>query len=65
MERFKPGERVYHIRRGDPIARKGFARILEIGGTRAVLLWEDDNKTGGVESRDLISADDADQEGLF
>jgi hypothetical protein len=65
MMNFESGDRVYHIRRGDPIARKGFARILEIGGTRAVLLWEDDNKTGGVESRALISADDAEREGLF
>jgi hypothetical protein len=38
MMNFKVGDRVYHIRRGDPIARTGFARILEIGGTRAVLL---------------------------
>ena len=62
---FKVGERVYHIRRGDPIAQAGFARVLEIGGTRAVLLWEDNSKTGGVESRDLISTDDAEREGLF
>lgn len=65
MVKFKVGDRVYHIRRGDPIARTGFARILELEGTRAVLLWEDDNKTGGVESNALITVDDAESEGLF
>ncbi len=34
-------------------------------GHPAVVLWEGDNKTGGAESRDLISADDAEREGLF
>lgn len=62
---FKVGERVFHIRRGDHMAQTGFARVLEIGGTRAVMLWEDNNKIGGVESRALISADDAEREGLF
>jgi hypothetical protein len=65
MARFKVGDRVYHIRRGDPIARTGFGRVLEIEGARAVLLWEDDNKQGGVESRDLITKDDAEREGLL
>lgn len=64
MAQFKVGDRVYHNRKYDPIARTGFGRLLEIEGTRAVLLWEDDNKQGGVESRDLISEDDAEREGL-
>lgn len=64
MARFKIGDRVYHIRRYDPTAPTGFGRVLEIEGTRAVLLWEDDGKRGGVESRDLISQDEAEREGL-
>jgi hypothetical protein len=64
MSQFKIGDRVYHNRRRDPIARTGFGCVMEIEGTRAVLLWEDDNTQGGVESRDLISEDDAEREGL-
>jgi len=62
MGGFKVGDRVYHIRRGDPIARRGYGRILEIEGTRARLVWQDDNKEGGVESRDLISEQQAEKE---
>ena len=44
MVRFKVGDRVYCIRRGDPKAPTGFGRLLEIEGTRAVLLWEEAQK---------------------
>ncbi len=64
MGRFKVGDRVYHIRRGDPIVRSGYARILEIEGTRARLAWEDGNSVNGVESRDLISEQEAEEEKL-
>ena len=64
MGRFKAGDRVYHIRRGDPIVRSGYARILEIDGTRAELAWEDDNSVNKVESRDLISEHEAKKEKL-
>lgn len=64
MTQFKTGDRVYHYRRYDPNARTGFGRILQIEGTRAVLFWEDDEKDGGVECRDLISEEEAAQEGL-
>ncbi|MHB1937344.1 MAG: hypothetical protein ACYCOR_12255 [Acidobacteriaceae bacterium] len=64
MGRFKVGDRVYHIRRGDPIARSGYARILEIEGTRAELAWEDGNSVNKVESRDLISEQEAEEEKL-
>lgn len=33
MDKFRAGDRVCHIRRGDPIARRGYGRILEIQGT--------------------------------
>jgi hypothetical protein len=65
MGRFKAGDRVYHIRRGDPIARSGYVRILETEGIKARLVWEDDNKKGGVESRDLISEQEAEKEKLI
>ena len=64
MTRFKVGDRVYHIRRYNPTTRTGFGRVLEIEGTRATLLWEDNGKRAGVESRDLISQDEAFREGL-
>jgi hypothetical protein len=59
MAKFKVGDRVYHIRQGDPFAQTGFGRVLEIGGTRATLLWEHNGKHGGVETRNLITEDEA------
>ena len=64
MAELKVGDRVYHIRRGDPFARTGFGRITWIEGTRATLLWEHNEKTGGVEKRDLISEDEATEQSL-
>ncbi len=64
MTKFRAGDRVYHIRRGDSIAQEGFGILIEIEGTRAKLLWEHNGKYGGVESRDLIAGDEAVYEGL-
>ena len=64
MAKFKVGDRVYHLRRGDPIAQEGFGRILWSEGTRAKVLWDHNGKEGGIESRDLISEDEAVNEGL-
>jgi hypothetical protein len=64
VARFEVGERVFHLREGDNIARRGYGRILKIEGTRAMLAWEAENKEGGVERRDLISEDQAPEEGL-
>lgn len=64
MEKINAGDRVYHFRKGDPIATEGYGMVLEIGGTRATLLWEHNGKSGGVESRDLITEDEAEIKGL-
>ena len=58
MTKSKVGDRVYDIR------QERFGRILWIEGTRAELLWEDNGKEGGVESRDLITEEEAVNEGL-
>jgi hypothetical protein len=59
MTKFKVGDRVYHVRRGDRFAQEGFGRILWIEGTRAKLLWEHSGKDGGIESGDLITEEEA------
>jgi hypothetical protein len=64
MRNFKVGDRVYHIRRGDPHGSTGFGTITWIEGTRATLLWEHNGKTGGVAKGDLISENEATAEGL-
>ena len=64
MAKFKVGDRVYHFRRGDPIAQEGFGRILWVEGTRAKLLWEHNGKEGGVASSDLFTEVEAVNEGL-
>ena len=64
MAEFNVGDRVYQIRRGDRFAQEGFGRILSIQGTRATLLWERNGKDGGVDSRDLITEEEAVNEGL-
>jgi hypothetical protein len=64
MTKFKVGDRVYNIRRYDRSVKEGFGRIMWIEGTRAKLQWEDNGKDDGVECRDLISEDEAVNEGL-
>ena len=64
MPEFKVGDRVCYVRRGEIDPAPRFGRVLEIGGTRAKLLWEDNGKSGGVEKYDLISEDDARRQGL-
>ena len=65
MTNAKVGDRVYHIRIGDRVAQRGYGKILWIEGTRAKMLWEHNGKDGGVESRDLISEEEAANEGLI
>jgi hypothetical protein len=55
VAKIKAGDRVYHVRKGDPIATEGYGTVLEIGGTRATLLWEHNRKQGSVERRDLLT----------
>ena len=46
MENNNAGDRVYHFRKGDPIATEGYGMVLEIGGTRATLLGEHEREVG-------------------
>jgi hypothetical protein len=64
MSQFNVGDLVGHLRRGSIDAAPRFGQVLEIEGTRAKLLWEDNGKWGGVERYDLISEDEARREGL-
>ena len=64
MAQISVGDRVYHLRKGDPIATEGYGTILEIGGTRATLLWEHNGKQGSVERRDLMTELEAAEAGL-
>ena len=64
MTTLRVGDRVYHIRRGDRFAQRGYGRTLRIEGTRAKLLWESNGKDGEVERSDLSTEDEAISEGL-
>lgn len=64
MEKIKVGDRVYHFRKGDPIATEGYGTVLEIGGTRATLLWEHNGKQGSVERRALMTELEATEAGF-
>jgi hypothetical protein len=64
IAKFSVGDRVYHLRKDDPIATEGYGTVLEIGGTRAMLLWEHNGKHGSVERRDLMTELEAAEAGL-
>ena len=61
---FEIGDRVYHRRKNDSIARSGYGTILEIGPLKARLLWEDDKLEGAVDVRDLLTEQEAAKEVL-
>jgi hypothetical protein len=64
MKKIFVGDRVYHLRKGDLIATEGYGTVLDIGGTRATLLWEHNGKRGSVERRDLMTELEAAEAGL-
>jgi hypothetical protein len=64
MENIKAGDRVYHFRKGNPIATEGYGSVLEIGGARALLLWGHNGKQGSVERRDLLTDEQAARAGF-
>ena len=64
MKAFKPGDRAYHLREGDPYSHQGFGTILEIRLTKAKLVWEESQKEDIVDVRDLLTEQIAKAEGL-
>jgi len=57
------GDRVYHLRKNDPIAVEGYCRILEIGPLKSLVLFEYNDKEGIVDTKDLITEGEAEKEG--
>ena len=64
MEKLSVGDRVYHLRKGDRFATRGYGRVLQIEGSSAIVRWEHNGQHGGVEVRDLLTEIDAAIEGL-
>ncbi len=64
MNRPNAGDRACHVLRGDPDPSPRWCIITWIEGTLARVIWEDDGKTGGVSSYDLLTEEDAIMEGF-
>jgi hypothetical protein len=61
MSDFKVGDRVYHLRKGDPIATQGYGRLTIVNATNAEIQWEETGKTGFVEIRALRLVHESEQ----
>ena len=60
---FKVGQRVCHRRKDNPLVDERFGTISDLGPINATLLWEDSGRYGVVDARDLITEEQAKEEG--
>jgi hypothetical protein len=51
--KFKVGDRVYHYRKGDPLAMEGSGTLTKMERIKGEIQWDDTGKTATVELRDL------------
>jgi hypothetical protein len=64
MAKFNEEDRICHHRKGDPLSFPSYGLLLKYEGTRAVVRFEHSGKENGVESRDLLTEEEAEKAGV-
>ena len=66
MNKFKAGDRVYHVRDSEPEGYEGYCEISEIvNGIHAKVRWENSEQWNVVEIRHLFTEEESERKGLI